>query len=126
MQTPTELKYTKDHEWIKVDGSTVTFGITDFAQDALGDIVFVSLPKVGQKISAGETCGEVESTKSVSDIFAPVSGEVIEVNTALSSTPETINQDPYSSGWMVKVNLTDGLNESDLLTADEYKTVSEG
>jgi glycine cleavage system H protein len=126
MQTPTELKYTKDHEWIKVDGSTVTFGITDFAQDALGDIVFVSLPKVGQKISAGETCGEVESTKSVSDIFAPVSGQVIEVNSALSATPETINQDPYSSGWMVKVNLTDGLNESDLLTAEEYKRVSEG
>lgn len=126
MLIPADLKYTKDHEWIKVEGSTVTFGITDFAQDALGDIVFVSLPKIGQKIEAGDTCGEVESTKSVSDIFAPVSGEVIEINSALVTTPETINQDPYSSGWMVKVNLTDGLNEKDLLSADEYKKVSEG
>ncbi len=126
MNTPQELKYTKDHEWLKVEGSNVTFGITDFAQDALGDIVFVSLPKVGQKISAGETCGEVESTKSVSDIFAPVSGEVIEVNANLSSTPETINQDPYLNGWMVKVALDQSIDSFELLTAEEYIALSEG
>ena len=123
---PSELRYTKDHEWLKVEGSNVTFGITDFAQDALGDIVFVSLPKVGQKISAGETCGEVESTKSVSDIFAPVSGEVIEVNANLSSTPETINQDPYLNGWMVKVALDQSIDSFELLTAEEYIALSEG
>ena len=126
MNTPQELKYTKDHEWLKVEGSNVTFGITDFAQDALGDIVFVSLPKVGQKISAGETCGEVESTKSVSDIFAPVSGEVIEVNANLRSTPETINQDPYLNGWMVKVALDQSIDSFELLTAEEYIALSEG
>ena len=126
MNTPQELKYTKDHEWLKVEGSNVTFGITDFAQDALGDIVFVSLPKVGQKISAGDTCGEVESTKSVSDIFAPVSGEVIEVNANLSSTPETINQDPYLNGWMVKVALDQSIDSFELLTAEEYIALSEG
>ncbi len=126
MNTPQELKYTTDHEWLKVEGSNVTFGITDFAQDALGDIVFVSLPKVGQKISAGETCGEVESTKSVSDIFAPVSGEVIEVNANLSSTPETINQDPYLNGWMVKVALDQSIDSFELLTAEEYIALSEG
>jgi glycine cleavage system H protein len=126
VNTPQELKYTKDHEWLKVEGSNVTFGITDFAQDALGDIVFVSLPKVGQKISAGDTCGEVESTKSVSDIFAPVSGEVIEVNANLSSTPETINQDPYLNGWMVKVALDQSIDSFELLTAEEYIALSEG
>jgi glycine cleavage system H protein len=126
VNTPQELKYTKDHEWLKVEGSNVTFGITDFAQDALGDIVFVSLPKVGQKISAGETCGEVESTKSVSDIFAPVSGEVIEINAKLSATPETINQDPYLNGWMVKVALDQSIDSFELLTAEEYIALSEG
>jgi glycine cleavage system H protein len=126
MQTPAEFKYTKDHEWVKIEGDTVTFGITDFAQDALGDIVFVSLPKVGDQISAGETCGEVESTKSVSDIFAPVSGEVVEINSALNSTPEVINQDPYSNGWMAKVKLTQDVDESTLLSATDYQTLSEG
>jgi glycine cleavage system H protein len=126
MQTPAEFKYTKDHEWVKIEGDTLTFGITDFAQDALGDIVFVSLPKVGDQISAGETCGEVESTKSVSDIFAPVSGEVVEINSALNSTPEVINQDPYSKGWMAKVKLTQDVDESTLLSATDYQTLSEG
>lgn len=126
MQTPAEFKYTKDHEWVKIEGDTLTFGITDFAQDALGDIVFVSLPKVGDQISAGQTCGEVESTKSVSDIFAPVSGEVVEINSALNSTPEVINQDPYSKGWMAKVKLTQDVDESTLLSATDYQTLSEG
>jgi glycine cleavage system H protein len=126
MQTPAELKYTKDHEWVKIEGDTVTFGITDFAQDALGDIVFVSLPKVGEQISVGETCGEVESTKSVSDIFAPVSGEIVEVNSSLNSTPEVINQNPYSDGWMAKVKLTAGFDENTLLSASDYQALSEG
>jgi glycine cleavage system H protein len=126
MQTPAELKYTKDHEWVKIEGDTVTFGITDFAQDALGDIVFVSLPKVGEQISVGETCGEVESTKSVSDIFAPVSGEIVEVNSSLNTTPEVINQKPYSDGWMAKVKLRDGIDENTLLSASDYQTLSEG
>jgi glycine cleavage system H protein len=126
MQTPAELKYTKDHEWIKIEGDLVTFGITDFAQDALGDIVFVSLPKVGSQINSGDTCGEVESTKSVSDIFAPVSGEILEVNATLNTTPEIINQDPYSNGWMAKVKLSQALDESTLLTAEQYQKLSEG
>jgi glycine cleavage system H protein len=126
MQTPAELKYTKDHEWIKIEGDLVTFGITDFAQDALGDIVFVSLPKVGSQINSGDTCGEIESTKSVSDIFAPVSGEILEVNATLNTTPEIINQDPYSNGWMAKVKLSQALDESTLLTAEQYQKLSEG
>jgi glycine cleavage system H protein len=126
MQTPAELKYTKDHEWVKIEGDLVTFGITDFAQDALGDIVFVSLPKVGSQITSGDTCGEVESTKSVSDIFAPVSGEVLEINAALNATPEIINQDPYSNGWMAKIKLVQSLDESTLLTAEQYQKISEG
>ncbi|MFM1864717.1 MAG: glycine cleavage system protein [Actinomycetota bacterium] len=126
MNTPENLKYTKEHEWVKVEGDTVTFGITDFAQDALGDIVFISLPKTGSKIVAGDTCGEVESTKSVSDIFAPVSGEVVEVNNSLTATPEVVNQDPYESGWMVKVQLSGGLDEASLLSASDYETLTKG
>ena len=126
MKTPENLKYTKEHEWVKVEGDTVTFGITDFAQDALGDIVFISLPKTGSKIVAGDTCGEVESTKSVSDIFAPVSGEVVEVNNSLTATPEVVNQDPYESGWMVKVQLADALDESSLLSATDYEALTKG
>lgn len=126
MNTPNDLKYTKEHEWIKSEGETVIFGITDFAQDALGDIVFISLPKVGSQITAGDTCGEVESTKSVSDIFAPVSGEVIEVNSALTATPEVVNQDPYQSGWMVKVRPAGGIDESALLSAEDYEAFTKG
>ncbi|MGA0108168.1 MAG: glycine cleavage system protein GcvH [Candidatus Nanopelagicales bacterium] len=126
MNTPENLRYTKEHEWVKVEGDTVTFGITDFAQDALGDIVFISLPKTGSKIVAGDTCGEVESTKSVSDIFAPVSGEVVEVNDSLTATPEVVNQDPYESGWMVKVQLSGALDESSLLSATDYEALTKG
>ncbi len=126
MNTPENLRYTKEHEWVKVEGDTVTFGITDFAQDALGDIVFISLPKTGSKIVAGDTCGEVESTKSVSDIFAPVSGEVVEVNNSLTTTPEVVNQDPYQSGWMVKVQLAGALDESSLLSATDYEALTKG
>ena len=126
MKTPQDLKYTKEHEWVKSEGENVIFGITDFAQDALGDIVFISLPKVGSKITAGDTCGEVESTKSVSDIFAPVSGEVIAVNESLRATPEVVNKDPYESGWMVKVKLAGGLDEAGLLSAGDYEAFTQG
>lgn len=104
---PEELNYTKDHEWVRgSEGESVTFGITDYAQDALGDIVYVSLPKVGDTIVAHEPCGEVESTKSVSEIYAPVSGQVTAVNDVLGQAPETINADPYGDGWLVEVSLT--------------------
>lgn len=121
MKTPQELKYTKEHEWVRVEGENIVFGITDFAQDALGDIVFISLPKVGSNIVSGDTCGEVESTKSVSDIFAPVTGEVVEINQNLSATPEVVNQDPYESGWMVKVKVSGDIDQAGLLSAADYE-----
>ncbi|MFY9326057.1 MAG: glycine cleavage system protein GcvH [Candidatus Nanopelagicales bacterium] len=126
MKTPDDLQYTKEHEWVQIIGDDVTFGITDFAQDALGDIVFISLPKVGDEISAGDTCGEVESTKSVSDIFAPVSGIVTEVNSALTANPEVVNADPYQAGWMVKVKVSSQLEAADFLSASDYQTFTEG
>jgi glycine cleavage system H protein len=105
---PSDLKYTEEHEWVSVvDATTVRFGITDYAQDALGDIVFVSLPKVGESIASGSTCGEVESTKSVSDIYAPVSGTVSKRNDATETAPETLNTDPYGNGWLVEVTVDD-------------------
>lgn len=126
MKTPQELKYTKEHEWVRVEGENVVFGITDFAQDALGDIVFISLPKVGSNIVSGDTCGEVESTKSVSDIFAPVTGEVVEINQNLSATPEVVNQDPYESGWMVKVKVSGDFDQAGLLSAADYEAFTKG
>lgn len=120
---PDHLQYTKEHEWVEsVDGSHVKFGITDFAQGALGDIVYVQLPKVGEKVSAGAVCGEVESTKSVSEIFAPVTGTVIEINDALTSNPEIINSDPYSAGWMVKVELESA--PTGLLSSHDYVQIT--
>lgn len=105
---PEDLQYTAEHEWVRVDEpGTVVFGITDFAQDALGDIVFVSLPAEGERLTAGAACGEVESTKSVSDVYAPVSGTVVARNEALDAAPETVNADPYGSGWLVRVSLDD-------------------
>lgn len=104
---PEDLNYTAEHEWVRVmDESTIRFGITDYAQDALGDIVFVSLPNVGDLLSAGATCGEVESTKSVSDIFAPVSGEVVARNDAIETSPDTLNSDPYNNGWIVELKVS--------------------
>ena len=118
---PDELRYTAEHEWVRAHGDgTATFGITAFAQDALGDIVYVSLPAVGDSLAAGASCGEVESTKSVSDIYAPVDGEVAEVNGALDGAPETINADPYGAGWLVKVRLADPASVDSLLSATEY------
>lgn len=121
-KVPEDLNFTDQHEWIAATGEgTVRFGITDYAQDALGDIVYIDLPKVGQALTAGQSCGEVESTKSVSEIYAPVSGEVIDVNAALADAPETVNSDPYAEGWMVEVRVA-GESEQ-ILDAAAYRAL---
>jgi glycine cleavage system H protein len=119
-KTPAELKYTKEHEWIKVEGNIGTVGITDFAQDQLGDVVFVELPAIGRELKAHEQFGVVESVKTVSDLYIPVSGKVIEVNTALDGSPELVNSGTYTDGWMVKIELTNPSELESLLTADAY------
>ena len=126
-QTPENLRYTREHEWVDVvaDGR-VRFGITDHAQEALGDIVFVTLPALGAAVTAGEPCGEVESTKSVSDIYAPVSGTVAARNDAVETSPETLNSDPYGDGWLVEVELSDAAELEALLDAAGYRAVLEG
>jgi glycine cleavage system H protein len=123
---PEDLKYTSEHEWVRGTGPVVEVGITDFAQDSLGDIVFVTLPEVGAKIEAGTPCGELESTKSVSDLYAPVEGTVAEVNTALDANPELVNSDPYGEGWIFKVELADGADPNALLDAVGYQTAIQG
>ena len=121
---PEDLKYSSDHEWVRSgNGSTVRIGVTDYAADQLGDIVFASLPSVGETVSTGDACGELESTKSVSDIFSPVPGVVAAVNALLESNPETINADPYGDGWLFEVDLEDGADLDDLLDADAYAEV---
>ena len=118
---PEDLKYSSDHEWVRSgNGSTVRIGITDYAADQLGDIVFASLPSIGETVSTGDACGELESTKSVSDIFSPVPGVVAAVNALLEGNPETINADPYGDGWLFEVDLEDGADLDDLLDADAY------
>lgn len=121
MPYPAEYKYTKEHEWLKIDGNTGVVGITDYAQNSLGDIVFVELPKVGAEITAGKTFGSVESVKAVSDLFAPVSGTVTEVNEALNNAPEQVNKDANST-WMIKVNLKDTSEANQLLSAADYES----
>jgi glycine cleavage system H protein len=121
---PDDLKYTSEHEWVREPGEaegSVRVGITDYAQDALGDIVYVSLPEVGETIDSGSTCGELESTKSVSDLYAPVSGEVVARNDALDSTPELVNSDPYAGGWLFEVVPSDRSQLDDLMDADSYE-----
>lgn len=126
MNTPSDLKYTKEHEWVKEESTgLVVFGITDFAQSALGDIVFASLPKIGTKLNAGQTCGEVESTKSVSDIYTPVAGVVKEVNEKLANNPEILNSDPYGEGWMIKLSDVNKSELSALLDASGYQKITE-
>jgi glycine cleavage system H protein len=121
MTIPAELRYTAEHEWVAIDGLTASVGITDYAQNALGDVVYVSVPAPGTRVSAGATCGEVESTKSVSDVYSPVDGEVTEVNADIEDDPGLVNSDPYGAGWLMKVRLDDGDAEpSGLLTAAEY------
>lgn len=122
MSNPEQYRYTKEHEWVSVEGATGTIGITDHAQHELGDIVFVDLPKVGTALSKGQTLGSVESVKAVSDIYAPVSGEVIEANEKLSGNPELLNSDPFAEGWLVKVKLSSPEETKDLLTAADYQT----
>jgi glycine cleavage system H protein len=122
--TPEDLHYTKDHEWVRAegdDGGTLRVGVTDFAQDALGDIVFVTLPEAGSHVTEGEACGEIESTKSVSDVFAPVTGTVTERNEALDASPELVNSDPYGEGWMLAIRPDDASAVDGLLDAAAYQ-----
>ncbi len=127
MNFPEELKYTKEHEWVRVKGNTVTVGITDWAQDQLGDIVFVELPEEGENVEKGDTFGVVESTKSVSDLYLPVSGAVVEVNDPLLDAPETINDDCYGEGWMIRIEMSDKTDLDDLMTSEEYEAfIKEG
>lgn len=126
MNIPSELKYTKDHEWIKVDGDTITVGITDFAQSELGDIVYVEVETVDETLDADEVFGTVEAVKTVSDLFLPVSGEIIEFNESLEDEPEKVNTDPYGDGWMIKVKCSDISQLDDLLSADDYKNLIGG
>ena len=121
MAYPTNYRYTKEHEWIALDGNIGTIGITDYAQNSLGDIVYVDLPKPGAVIKQGTTIGSVESVKAVSDIYTPVSGEVLEVNGLLTESPETLNKDPYGTGWLVKIKLSEPGEAGKLLTAAEYQ-----
>lgn len=121
MNIPQDLKYTKDHEWIKIEGNTATIGITDFAQNELGDIVYVDISSVGQDVKQHEVFGTVEAVKTVSDLYMPVSGKVTEFNKSLESAPEKVNSDPYGEGWMVKISITNEGEISGLLSADQYK-----
>ncbi|MFD3686077.1 glycine cleavage system protein GcvH [Nocardiopsis sp. NPDC058631] len=124
MSVPTELGYTAKHEWVVVEDGIATVGITSFAAEALGDIVYVELPEVGGEVTAGEPSGEVESTKSVSDIYSPVSGEVVEVNESLADAPETVNSAPFEGGWLFRARITE--EPSGLLSAEEYTKLTEG
>jgi glycine cleavage system H protein len=126
MDVPDDLRYSSDHEWLRIEGRRVRIGITDYAQDALGDIVFIDLPAVGAKVGPGETICEVESTKSVSDIYAPVAGTVVEVNSELVDAPERINEDPYGEGWICVIELESEGDLPDLLDADGYRALTEG
>jgi glycine cleavage system H protein len=119
---PDDLKYTSEHEWVRADGETARVGITDYAQDALGDIVYVSLPEVGSDLNSGDTVGELESTKSVSDIYAPLSGKVVAVNEALDGTPELVNSDPYGEGWLFEMTPSEASAVDDLMDASAYQS----
>lgn len=123
MNIPQELKYTKDHEWIRVEGDTVTIGITDFAQSELGDIVYVEVETVDETLDREEVFGTVEAVKTVSDLYLPLSGEIIEFNESLEDEPEKVNSDPYGEGWMIKVKFSDESQLEELLSADAYKEV---
>ena len=126
-EIPTELRYARSHEWARLDeDGTVTVGITDHAQDALGDVVFVQVPTVGQSVAAGDSFSEVESTKSVSDIYAPVTGEVVEVNDDLADNPERLNEDPYGEGWLCVLSVSDASQLSGLMDAAAYRSLIDG
>ena len=121
MNTPSDIKYTKDHEWVSLDGETATIGITDYAQSQLGDIVFVEFPDINSEINQNETFGVIEAVKTVADLFAPVSGEIIEVNSSLEDSPNFINSDPYGSGWIIKVKINDSNEYNGLMSSDVYE-----
>ncbi len=126
MDVPEELRYTNDHEWVRTEDGRLRIGITDYAQDALGDVVFVDLPAVGSQLAAGALLGEVESTKSVSEVYAPVAGEVVAVNAALGDAPERLNNDPYGEGWLCEMLPSDQGSVSGLLDAAAYRALTEG
>ena len=121
MNTPSELKYTKEHEWVKIEGNIATIGITDFAQGELGDIVFVDVDSVDEDLSGGEVFGSVEAVKTVSDLFLPLSGKVIEFNAGLENQPELLNTDPYGKGWIIKLEISEEAELSELLSAEQYQ-----
>ena len=125
MRFPTDLKYTKSHEWVRIEDGVATMGITDFAQDSLGDVVYFDMPEVGDSFAAGETLGEVESVKAVSDVYAPLSGELIEVNEQLDDSPELINEDPYGKGWICKMSISDNSELASLLDGTTYRGLIE-
>lgn len=122
MNTPSELRYTKDHEWIRITGDVARVGITDYAQDALGDIVFVQLPETGATVTIGDSFSEIESTKSVNDVYAPVTGTVTSVNESLRDTPELLNSDPYGAGWICEITMT-GSPDAGLMSASDYEAL---
>ena len=126
MQIPDDLRYSSDHEWVRLEDGRVRVGITDYAQDALGDVVFVQVPEVGAVVSAGDSISEVESTKSVSDIYAPVAGTVVEVNADLGDAPQRLNDDPYGAGWIFVVEPSDPAQVEALLAAEQYRAMVEG
>ena len=121
MNIPQELKYTKDHEWVKIEGDVATIGVTDFAQGELGDIVYVEVETLGETLERDEVFGTVEAVKTVSDLFLPLAGEILEFNESLENTPEKVNSDPYGEGWMIKLKISDQSQTSDLLSPEEYK-----
>jgi glycine cleavage system H protein len=123
MNIPGELKYTKDHEWIRIEGELAYVGITDFAQGELGDIVFIEIETAGETLGKEEVFGTIEAVKTVSDLFMPMSGEIIEVNPLLEDSPDVVNKDPYGQGWMVKIRLTNTAEAAELLSADQYKAL---
>ncbi|WP_312079450.1 glycine cleavage system protein GcvH [Chryseobacterium sp.] len=123
MNTPAELKYTKDHEWIRIEGNIATIGITDFAQGELGDIVYVDVDTVDEDLDGQAVFGSVEAVKTVSDLFLPIAGKVIEFNSELEDQPELLNSDPYGNGWIIKLEIAEGADQSELLTAEEYQAV---
>ena len=125
MKIPADLKYTQDHEWLRIDDGVAVVGITDFAQGELGDVVFVEIETEGEVLEKGETFGTVEAVKTVSDLFMPVGGEVVEINEALADEPELVNKDPYGKGWMIKMKMKDEAELDELLSADEYQKMIE-
>ncbi len=123
MDIPSELKYTKDHEWVKIEGDIAIVGITEFAQGELGDIVYIDIEKEGEEVESGEVFGTVEAVKTVSDLLMPITGEIIEFNEELESNPEKVNTDSYGEGWMIKIKISDGANIDELISADDYEVL---